>query len=232
MLAIDVSGSMIATDVKPTRLAAAQAAIRTFLKNLPDGYRVSFVSFAQGASVVLPPTANRELAERSLQNLRSGEGTALGGGIARALQVAESVRGKDGSRPPAAIVVLSDGAQTTGETQPITPARRAAKLTIPISTVALGTANGVVDVKNPDGTVETVTVPPDPATLRRIASTTKGRFYEAPDGERLRAVYEELGSRVGRVQEEREITAAFAAAAAFLLLGAGTASALLFGRMP
>lgn len=232
VLAIDVSRSMVATDVEPTRLAAAQDAVRAFLAKLPEGYRVSIVSFAQGAAVVLAPTADRELAERALANLRPGDGTALGGGIARAVQVAERVRGSNGQRPPAAIVLLSDGAQTIGEQTPISAARRSRALRIPISTVALGTAAGVVEVRNPDGFVERVTVPPDPKTLRQVASLTRARFYEAPDGARLRAVYEELGSRVGREDEEREITAFFAAAGALLFLGAGAASAFLFGRLP
>ncbi len=232
VLALDVSRSMVATDVKPTRLAAAQKAVRAFLDKLPDGYRVSIVSFAQGASVVLPPTADRELAERALANLRPGDGTALGGGIARAVQVAERARTPDGVRPPAAIVLLSDGAQTIGEQTPVSAARRARALRIPISTVALGTANGVVEVRNAEGFVERVTVPPDPRTLRRVAALTRARFYEAPDGARLEAVYKELGSRVGREDEERELTAVFAAAAALLFLGAGAASAFLFGRLP
>lgn len=232
VLAVDVSRSMIATDVQPSRLAAAQAAIRAFLQKLPKGYRVAVVSFAQAPYVVLPPTSDRELAVRSLANLRPGDGTALGDGIARSLQVAERVRGKRGDRPAAAVVLLSDGAQTIGSKQPITPAKRAASLGIPVSTVALGTAAGVVELQNPDGTTERVTVPPDPATLRTIAATTGGTFYEAPDGERLQAVYEELGSRVGRVRREREVTAAFAAAGALLLVGAGASSAFLFGRIP
>ena len=232
VLAIDVSRSMVATDVKPTRLAAAQQAVRAFLARLPEGYRVSIVSFAQTASVVLPPTADRELAERALANLRPGDGTALGGGIARAVQVAERVRGAGRQRPPAAIVLLSDGAQTIGEQTPVSAARRARALRIPISSVALGTAQGVVEVRNPDGFIERVTVPPDPRTLRRVAQLTRARFYEAPDGARLQAVYEELGSRVGREDEEREITAVFAAAGALFFLGAGTMSALLFGRLP
>lgn len=232
VLVIDVSRSMLATDVKPSRLASAQAAVRAFLEKLPDGYRVAIVSFAQTANVILPPTSNRELAERALTSLRPGDGTALGGGIARAVQVAERVRGKDGKRVPTAVVLLSDGAQTIGEQTPLSAARRAGALAIPISAVALGTAEGVVEVRNPDGFIERVTVPPDPRTLRRVAAATKGRFYEAPDGERLRTVYEELGSRVGRVQEEREVTSAFAAAGGLLLLGAGLASVTLFGRLP
>lgn len=232
VLALDVSHSMFATDVKPSRLAAAQKAVRAFVARLPEGYRLAIVSFAQTANVVLPPTANRELAERSLAALRFGDGTALGDGIARAVQVAERVHGASGKRPPAAIVLLSDGAQTIGSRLPLVAARRARALKIPISTVALGTAAGVVQVRNDEGFLERVTVPPDPKTLRQVAATTGARFYEAPDGARLQAVYEELGSRVGRVKEEREITAAFAAAGALLLLGAGASSALLFGRLP
>ncbi len=111
-------------------------------------------------------------------------------------------------------------------------ARRAQKFRIPIYTVALGTENGVVEVPRPDGLTERVTVPPDPATLREISSLTRGRFYAAPDGARLQAVYEELGSRIGRTSEERELTAAFAGAGAALLLAALGFTAVVFGRIP
>ena len=188
VLAVDTSRSMVATDVRPTRLAAAQAAVRTFLRGLPQGYRVGMVSFAQAAYVVLPPTADRTLAAQVVRNLRPGDGTALGHAIERAVRVARSVPAERGQRPPAAIVVLSDGAQTTGEERPLAAARRARALRIPVHTVALGTPNGVVEVRGDDGFIERITVPPDPTTLRQVAATTGGRFYEAPDGERLQAV--------------------------------------------
>ena len=232
VLAIDTSRSMVARDVEPSRLAAVQKAVRIFLNKLPRGYRVAMVSFADSASVVLPPTANREAAGRALAGLRPGDGTAVGEGIARAVQVAGRVRGEDGRTTPAAILVLSDGAQTQGTLQPLQAARLAKREKIPVYTVSLGTQQGVVEVRGDDGFVQRVTVPPDPRTMRRIAAATGARFYAAPDGERLEAVYDELGSRVGRVKKEREVTAAFAAAGALLLLGAGAASALLFGRLP
>ena len=232
VLAIDTSRSMVATDVEPSRLAAVQKAVRTFLGKLPKGYRVAIVSFADSASVVLPPTANREAARRALAGLRPGDGTAVGEGIARAVQVAGRVRGEDGQKTPAAILVLSDGAQTQGTLQPVQAARLAKKEQIPVYTVSLGTQRGVVEVRGDDGFIQRVTVPPDPRTMRRIAATTGARFYAAPDGTRLEAVYEELGSRVGRVKKEREVTAAFAAGGAFLLLAAGAVSAFLFGRLP
>jgi Ca-activated chloride channel family protein len=232
VLAIDTSRSMVAKDVPPSRLAVAQRAVRRFLDSLPDGYRVGMVSFAQAASTVLPATSNRVAAKRALAALRTGEGTALGEGIARSVQVAQGVRVKGSPRPPAAILVLSDGAQTQGVLEPLEAAQRAKRLKIPVYTVAFGTADGVVEVVDDNGFTQRVTVPPDPPTLRQISQLTGGRFYAAPDGARLNAVYEELGSRLGHVKKDREVTAAFAAGGAFLLLAAGAVSALAFGRLP
>ena len=232
VLAIDTSRSMVATDVPPSRLAVAQDAVRRFLDGLPDPYRVGMVSFAQAATTVLPATTNREVAKRALANLRPGDGTALGEAIARSVQVAQRVRTADGQRPPAAILVLSDGAQTQGVLQPLQAAQRARRLKIPVYTVAFGTNAGVVEVVDDEGFRTRVTVPPDPPTLRRVAMATGGRFYAAPTAAQLNAVYEELGSRVGKVKEDREITAAFAAGGAALLLAAGGLSAFLFGRLP
>lgn len=232
VLALDTSRSMIATDVPPSRLAVAQQAVRRFLEKLPEGYRVGMVSFAQSAQTVLPATADREAAQAALRNLRTGDGTALGEGIARAIQVAQRVPAEAGSKPPASILVLSDGAQTQGVLEPLQAADRARKLRIPVYTVAFGTEQGVVEVVDDNGFKQRVTVPPDPQTLRRVATATRGRFYAAPDAAQLNAVYDELGSRIGRIDKEREITAGFAAGGAFLLLAAGAASAFLFGRLP
>jgi Ca-activated chloride channel family protein len=232
VLALDTSRSMVATDVPPSRLAVAQEAVRRFLDALPPAYRVGMVSFAQSATTVLPATTNGEVAKRALANLRAGDGTALGEGIARAVQVTQRVRTADGHRPPAAILVLSDGAQTQGVLQPLPAAQRARRLRIPVYTVAFGTNAGVVEVVDDEGFKTRVTVPPDPPTLRRVAAATGGRFYAAPTAAQLNAVYEELGSRVGTVKEDREITAAFAAGGAALLLAAGGLSAFLFGRLP
>lgn len=232
VLAIDTSGSMAADDVPPSRLAVAKEVVGEFLENLPDDYRVGIVSFAQSAQTVLPATANREAAGAALRSLRRGEGTALGEGISRALQVAQRVPAEKGEKPPASILVLSDGAQTQGVLTPVQAARNAKKAKVPVYTVAFGTAEGVVEVVDDDGFTTQVTVPPDPQTLRQVSQTTDGRFYSAPDAAALSAVYEELGSRIGSVEEEREVTAAFAAGGAFLLLAAGAVSAFLFGRLP
>ena len=232
VLAIDTSRSMVAVDVPPSRLAVAKEAVGRFLEKLPEDYRVGMVSFAQSAQTVLPATANREAALAALKSLRTGDGTALGEGIARALQVAQRVPAEKGKKPPASVLVLSDGAQTQGVLEPVAAAERAKKLKIPVYTVAFGTPEGVVEVVDDNGFTQRVTVPPDPPTLRRVSQATGGRFYAAPDGEALNAVYEELGSRIGSVKEEREVTAAFAALGATLLLAAGALSAFLFGRLP
>lgn len=232
VLAMDTSRSMVAEDVPPNRLAVAKEVVGKFLGNLPPDYRVGMVSFAQSAHAVLPATANRNAAQASLRNLRTGDGTALGEGIARALQVAQRVPLEKGKKPPASILVLSDGAQTQGVLEPLQAAERAKKLKIPVYTVAFGTAQGVVEVVDDNGFTQRVTVPPDAPTLRKIAQATGGRFYAAPNAEALGAVYEELASRVGQVKQEREVTAAFAAAGALLLLAAGAVSAFLFGRLP
>jgi Ca-activated chloride channel homolog len=232
VLAIDTSRSMVAKDVPPSRLAVAQRAVRGFLDKLPEDYRVGMVSFAQSAQTVLPATANRQAAQAALRGLRTGDGTALGEGIARAIQVAQRVPAEEGKKPPASILVLSDGAQTQGVLTPLQAAERARKLRIPVYTVAFGTENGVVEVVDDNGFRQRVTVPPDPPTLRRVSQATGGRFYAAPDAAQLEAVYDELGSRIGSVRKEREITAAFAASGAVLLLAAGAASAFLFGRLP
>jgi Ca-activated chloride channel homolog len=232
VLALDTSRSMEATDVPPTRLAVAQRVVRGFLDELPEGYRVGIVSFADSAQAVLPATANREAAQTALRNLRVGHGTALGEGIARAIQVAQRVPAEEGKKPPASILVLSDGAQTQGVLTPQQAADRARKLRIPVYTVAFGTENGVVEVVDDNGFRQRVTVPPDPPTLRHVAQATGARFYAAPTAAQLEAVYDELGSRIGSVKKEREVTAAFAAGGAVLLLAAGAVSAFLFGRLP
>ena len=232
VLAMDTSRSMVASDVPPSRLAVAQQAVRRFLDQLPEDYRVGMVSFAQSAQTVLPATANRQAAQAALRNLRTGDGTALGEGIARAVQVAQKVPAEEGKKPPASILVLSDGAQTQGVLEPQAAAERARKLRIPVYTVAFGTEQGVVEVVDDNGFRQRVTVPPDPPTLRKVSQLTGGRFYAAPNAAQLNAVYEELGSRIGSVEKEREITAAFAAGGAFLLLAAGGVSAFLFGRLP
>ena len=129
-------------------------------------------------------------------------------------------------------VVLSDGANSTGTLEPIDAAQRAAELGVPIYTIALGTQDGTVDVPNQFGMLESMPVPPDPETLATIAEMTGGRFFEAPTAEQLSAIYESLGSKVGYVEQEQEVTQLFAAAGLLFVLVGGALAAHWFNRFP
>lgn len=231
VLAIDVSRSMTARDVTPTRLAAARSAASAFLRKVPERFRVGVVSFASRAVVALPPTDDRELVEESLTQLRSGEGTALGDAVALSARIAQSRPTSVGTVPPAAVLLISDGTNEGGLLRPETAVQRARARKVPVYTVVVGTANGRVERLLPGGYREIVRVPPSPDTLRQIALATGGTFFTATNDRRLREVYERLGSKLGRTKESREVTDVFAAGSAALMLVGGGLSAFWFRRV-
>jgi Ca-activated chloride channel homolog len=246
ILVVDVSGSMQATDVKPTRLGAAQEAVRSFMKKVPKGVRVALVAFAGEPEVAAPPTTDRGVVLEALDSLSlySGfGGTAIGDALAAAVELAGP------TNPPGAqtiayvaaapkssvsILFLSDGHQTRGILQPLDGARRAAAAGIPVYTIALGTPNGVLD--RPFGRFGAgqgpIPVPPDPETLSDVARVTGGRFFEARTSHALAAAYTNLGARLGREPGKKEVTYEFLLIGAGLLLGAGVLSALFSPRLP
>jgi Ca-activated chloride channel family protein len=210
---------MLAEDVEPTRLAAAQDAARAFLDEVPDGLLVGALSYSSGVGAALEPTADHGAVRAALDALRAEGGTATGDALTAALDRLEARRGDDGRAAPGAIVLLSDG-ETTQGSDPLEAAARAGRLGIPVFTVALGTPDGVVE--GPGGQV--LRVPPDPETLEAIARRSGGQAFSVEDAGELDRVYEQLGSRIGTREEEREVTAAFAGAGLLLLaagLGAG-----------
>jgi Ca-activated chloride channel family protein len=222
VLTIDVSRSMEATDVKPSRLRAARTAALAFLDKLPEKYRVSVVTFSDHITVAVPPTYDRDRVRRVLAFSPAGEGTALSDAAIRSVTVAARAVGrKKGPRPPSAVVMISDGAQTQGQSTPQQAVQRARRLGVPIYTVSLGTPNGVVERKLPGGFTERIAVPPDPRTLLAIARGSGGRFYRIQSAARLKQVYADLGSRVAHQKRKREVTVAAAGGAlAFVLAGA------------
>jgi Ca-activated chloride channel family protein len=232
ILVIDTSLSMSASDVKPTRLDAARQQARVFLDSLPSKYRVAIVGFSGRAYVALPPTDDRDLAVTALHNLHTAEGTSLGDAVALATRIAGRQRASDGSKPPAAIVVISDGAQFTGRTKPADAALRARQAHIPVYSVLIGTQNGVIYVPLQGGFQAQMRVPTSPDTLRTLAQATGGRFFTAPSAAQLRVVYSRLGSRLGSRKETREVSDLFAGGSAALLLIGGGLSALWFRRVP
>jgi Ca-activated chloride channel homolog len=231
VLAIDESGSMQSSDVQPSRLEAARKAARDFVDKVPRDLRVGTVIFNHKVRSAEAPTTDRAEVIASIDSLRSSGGTATGDALDSSLRLIAAAGDGNRRQPPAAIVLLSDGESTHGR-DPVPVARLAAKRKIPIYTVALGTDSGTIQVRHPDGTTTTEQVPPDRDTLREIARLSSGRYYEASDAPELSAVYKRLGSQVSTKRERREITAAFAAGAAALMLTGGAASLRWFGRLP
>jgi Ca-activated chloride channel homolog len=232
VLVMDTSLSMGADDVAPTRLQAALKGARGFIEGMPEKYRVGIVGFAGRAYVALPPTDDRSLVPTALNSLKRGQGTSLGDAVALATQLGRRQRGKDGTIPPTAILVLSDGAQMTGRTQPGAAALKARSLRIPVYAVLLGTDDGVITVDLAGGFQAQIRVPPNAETLRTVTRVTGGRFFTAPNDASLRQIYHKLGSRLGSRPESREITDFFAGGSAALLLFGGALSALWFRRVP
>ncbi len=227
MLVTDISGSMQATDVAPNRLAAARNAAVGFVEEAPEDLRIGALAFNQTPRALASPSTDRKPLIRALERLQPSGSTATGDALTAALRPLSRPVPEGTERPPAAIVLLSDGESVRGK-DPVEVAQEAAELGIPVHTVALGTDTGTI----PSRTGGTERVPPDRETLARIAEITGGQALAAADPEQLAAVYEQLGSQVTQVDEEREVTAAFAGGAALLLLSGALLSLRWFGRVP
>ena len=232
ILAMDTSRSMKADDIQPTRLEASREAARAFLAEVPAKFRVGVVSFSTRAAVGVAPTEDRTLVEAALDTLIPGEGTAIGDAVALSVRLGNKEVPEDGVVPPRAILLISDGKQDGGTVQPSDAAAQAKARGIPVYTVLIGTENGVVEETLQGGFRVRIQVPPDPETLQALAAATGGEFYTALNDERLRLVYEQLGSRLGEKEEVREVTDYFAGGAAILLMLGGALSAFLFRRVP
>ena len=238
VLVVDVSGSMRAQDVQPTRLAAAKQAMVSFLKNAPDSLRVGIVAFSNEPQVVASPTLDRQQLTDAIDLLEPAFGTALGDALARSVELARTTTATTGqaSTAPvkdaegkalASILLLSDGFQTRGLLSPGQGAERARAAGIPVFTIALGTEGGTIVDRE-----QVIPVPPDRETLAAIAEYTGGQSFDAETAGALKDVYQGLGSRVGRREKPREVTSAFVAAGALLLVGAVGAAMVVAPRLP
>lgn len=234
VLALDVSRSMKAKDVPPTRLDAARAAAKQFLAEVPEKFRVGVVSFADRASVGVVPTEDRDLVESALDSLVPGEGTALGDAVALSVRVGqpELATTTEEPPPPRSVLLISDGARDGGRLEPAEAAKLARESGVPVYSVIVGTGDGVVEETLPGGLRRIIRVPPSPETLDQISTATGGELFTAFDAEELRKVYEELGSRLGSKDVSREITDVFAAISLTLVLVAAAFSAFFFRRVP
>ena len=235
IVAIDTSLSMQAEDVAPTRLEAAQDAAQRFIDELPPTLNVGVVSFAGSASVLVSPTQDRTAAHTAIENLRLAESTAIGEAIFTSLDALANAPNDDtGSLPPARIVLLSDGTTTVGrpDAQAVVAAQDAE---VPVSTIAFGTAEGLITYDDPETpTVERqlIPVPVGDENLEVIADGTGGAFFTAATLEELDAVYDDIGSAIGYQTVDDEITDWFVGGALVALVGAASLSLLWFNRLP
>jgi Ca-activated chloride channel family protein len=214
---------MGAVDVKPNRLDAAKQAAVAFVRELPVQYNVAVVSLSGSPRVRMPPATDRNAAVQVIDSLTTQESTSIGESVYTAINALEMApKGEDESLAPGAIVLLSDGTNTSGRS-PIQAAAFAAERKVPVYTIAYGTENGYVDL---DGVRNRV--PPDSELLSSIAARTGGQSYTAESLDQLDRVYKSISSEVGQVPVEKEITAlwagyglAFAAVAALAAISLG-----------
>ncbi|HSR22615.1 MAG TPA: VWA domain-containing protein [Candidatus Eisenbacteria bacterium] len=192
MLVVDVSGSMQATDVTPTRLEAARSAARTLIDQLPGNARVGLVSFNGSATLSSPLTDDRDQVRAALDGLQAGGGTAIGDGLSLAVQqlAPNAQAASPARRAPALIVLLTDGVSNAGS-DPLSAADRARAAGIPVATVGIGQRNASVRVRGQEvGGV-------DEQTLQAIAGATGGKYYYAEASAQLQQIYSSLGSQFG-----------------------------------
>jgi Ca-activated chloride channel family protein len=231
VLALDVSRSMTATDVRPSRLDAARKAGDAFLAKVPSTYSVALVAFGSRAFVAVPPTTDHSLVRTGLAGLTPGEGTAIGDAIVLAAQLGQKQKAITGVVPPTTVLLISDGARDGGTTPPLTAARRAKALGVTVSTVLVGTPSGIVTKTLVGGYQEQIHVPPSPGTLQEVARTTGGEFFRARTSAALSQVYAHLATRVGHKTINREVTDLFAGGSIVVLLLSGVLSLFWFRRV-
>ena len=228
MLALDVSLSMEATDIKPDRFEAAKAAAVSFLSDVPEQVNVGLVTFAGTATVRVAPTTDREAVKLAILNAELADGTAIGDAIVASLDALKSVPADESGTPvPAAIVLLSDGTTTMGTSNSAAIAL-AIEQGVPVSTIAFGTENGYVTL--PSG--ERVWVPVDAPSLATIAERTGGKTYTAESQSELKDIYSKIGSSIGYETEQSSLVPWFVFSS-LIVLAAGSTFALVWSnRLP
>jgi len=244
ILTMDVSGSMRAQDMKPSRLEAAKMAARTFVERQPQGVKIGVVSFSDNAFLVQAPTPEKEEVLAALNRLTWQRGTAIGSALLTSIDAifeGADIEGgalmtstlptptpvPKGVYEPAIVVLLTDGESNRGP-RPLDVVDRVAARGVRVYTVGVGT---------PEGTVlgymgRSMRVRLDETTLKRIAEATDGAYFNAATESDLQTIYQNLSTHMVFRKQETEITAGFTGLAILLLLGAGTLSLLWFNRLP
>jgi Ca-activated chloride channel family protein len=227
VVVIDISQSMQATDVRPTRLDAAKEAALTFVRALPAQYNVAVVGLSGNPSVRLPPTTDRVQVQQAISSLKLQDSTAVGESVYTALNALQlAPKGTDSTPAPGAIVLLSDGQNTAGRS-PAQAAAEAKKQDVPVYTIAYGTDNGYVDL---DGKRERV--PPDKELLASISQASGGQTFSAENLDQLNKVYNNIRSEVGQTPTKKETTALWAGYGLAFAVVAALAAVSLGARWP
>jgi Ca-activated chloride channel homolog len=227
ILTIDVSLSMQATDVTPTRIEAAQEAARIFVGELPASYNLGLVSFCRVATVLVAASKDRDAVTAAIDGLQLCEATATGEAVFTSLAAIAAVP-PDGAAgpPPARILLLSDGYRTYGRSTE-EAAQAASAANVRVSTIAFGTDEGTADIGG-----QLQRVPVDRQALSTLAELTRGQYYEAASRDQLRRVYEDMGSSIGHRTLPREVWAWSVATGLLLALTAAGLSLLWTSRIP
>ncbi len=246
ILAFDVSGSMAATDIQPTRMEAAKAAARTFIDKQPAGVQIGIVAFSDGGFSVQVPTDDKDQALAAINRLSPQKGTSLANGILVSLKAIQTNNDQSthyysnltpapsaptpvpaGQYQSASVVMLSDG-ENNEQPDPFVAARLAASQGVRVYTVGLGSPAGA-DLHINGFTVHTQL---DENTLRQVAQITGGTYYNATSAQDLHKIYDSLDPQLVVKPQKTEITSLFAGASALLLLVGGLLSLLWFSRLP
>jgi len=238
VVALDDSGSMAASDVPPSRLAAADGILTAFVDHLPSTYRVALIVFSADYELKVPPTYDRALFIAGLPKTAALEGSAIGDAVGGAVQIAQKAVGvaKGSARPPAAVLLVSDGGQNAGQLTPAQATALARKAEVPVSSLVLGTPGGVVNQRlrvagSSHSFVQTTRVPVEAATLAQISAGSGGVAFDQDSAQSgLSEVYRRLGQHLVHGRQLREITVAVTAAALVLILAAVALSGLWFRR--
>ncbi|MEO6956752.1 MAG: VWA domain-containing protein [Antricoccus sp.] len=224
-LALDVSLSMKASDVKPSRFEAMKKSAAEFVDKLPAGINLALVSFGGAAVVNNAPTTDRSSVKSSIAGLELQQSTATGDAIYKCLATiqafAKGSKTTDGKPIPARIVLESDGKQTVGQDVNVAAAS-AKEAKIPISTIAFGTPGGAIVDQG-----QTIPVPVDTETMKSIASATGGTYFAAGSAGELSDAYKNIGEQIGYTNEFRAITLRFVGIG-LVLAFCGAAAALFW----
>jgi Ca-activated chloride channel family protein len=235
MLVIDVSQSMRATDVEPSRLAAAQEAAKKFAAELTPGINLGLISYAGTAQVLVSPTTNRDATKNAIDKLQLADRTATGEGIFTALQAIATVGaviGGGDEPPPARVVLFSDGKETVPSNPDnpkgaFTAARTAKDQGVPISTISFGTPYGYVEIND-----QRQPVPVDDQTLKKVAELSGGNSFVASNLDELNKVFEDLQQQIGYETMKGDASTGWLRLGALVLALAALAALLINRRLP